>query len=496
MQLETLKNFHRFKSLTLLYVEDSKFLSKVTLNSIAHYFNTVHVAYNGQEGLDLLIKHLDEIDIVVTDLDMPIMDGLEMVKHMRNGGFFLPIIVTTALDEYIKKEEIFELSIDAFMKKPVDIQKLMRKIDYVVDTLLDRRELMAKKTMIDHDIIYSETDSNGVITYVSKPFESISGYAKEELIGQTHALLKSHETSEQTYGAMWKTLLACKQWQGELVNKKKDGTLYTINIMISPMYIRNKLGNRLIGYSSTSLDITSYKAIERELQLKSRQAAMGEMVAMIAHQWRQPITSIGMVANNLQFDLMMDELDKNVLKESLRTIDSHVKYLSNTIDIFRNFLSESKKEEKVVVGSLIDEVLVVMSAICLNNNIAIDVAKSCYEVEMFTLKDELTQAMLNIVTNACEALLEHRCAHPKIDIGCSVEGAFVTITFADNGGGIKEEILSKIFTPYFSTKKEKNGTGLGLYMTKTIVEENLDGELHVSNSGDGALFSMKLPVRI
>ncbi len=495
MQVEDVKKYDRLKPLTLLYVEDSKFLSKVTVSGISTYFNKIYVAYNGQEGLDLLVSHGNEIDIVITDLDMPVMDGFEMIRRIRGGGCFMPIIVTTALNNYLERENLFELSIDAFLKKPVDTNKLIEKIDYVVDALFIRRELFTKKTMIHNDIIYCETDQNGCITYVSNPFEKISGYTREELLGQTHALLSSHETPQETYKEMWSNLVASKQWQGEFVNKRKDGTFYTVNIIVSPMYLRSKLGNRLVGYSATSLDITHYKAIAKELHIKSRQAAMGEMVAMIAHQWRQPITSIGMIANNLQFDLMMDELDTNVLKENLKTIDSHVKYLSNTINIFRNFLSESKKEEKVMLKSIIDAVLGVVHDICKENGIAIEVQQDCCAIEIRTLKDELIQALINIVTNAHEALLEQKVSQPKISIECAQDQDSITIIITDNAGGIPEELLAKIFTPYFSTKQEKNGTGLGLYMTKTIIEENLEGTLSVSNSNNGALFVIKLPKR-
>lgn len=495
MQPNNFERFERLRSLTILYVEDSKFFSKVTTNAIKEYFNKIYIAYNGQEGLDLLMQHLGEIDIVITDLEMPLLDGLEMVRRIRNGGCFLPVIVTTALDDYRRHEDLFELSIDAYVKKPFEADKLLEKIDYVVDALFARRELFTKKTMIDHDIIYSETDIHGRITYVSKPFERISGYTAKELIGKTHALFQSHETPKEVYREIWERLEALQQWQGELVNKRKDGTFYTVNIIISPMYLRTKLGNRLVGYSATSLDITRFKAMSKELHIKSRQAAMGEMVAMIAHQWRQPITSIGMIANNLEFDLMMDELDKESLKENLKTINTHVKYLSNTIDIFRNFLNESKKEQSVMLEALMSEVLDVVGGICKQNGIALYI-EQCSSIEMRTLKDELVQAILNVVTNAYEALLEQKVAQPSIFIQCAQEQEYITIAISDNAGGIPEEFFSKIFTPYFSTKKEKNGTGLGLYMTRVIVEENLQGTLSASNTPMGALFFIKLPKRI
>jgi len=484
-----LRNYERLKSITILYVEDSKFLSKMTSFSIRDYFNKIYIAHDGQEGLELLREHNAEIDIIVTDLMMPILDGKQMIKQIRDGGCSVPIIVTTGYDEYMEREKMLEFSIGAFLSKPIDKFKLLDSIDDTIDALFTKRELATKKAMIDNDIIYSETDKNGVIRYVSKPFERTSGYSKEELLGKTHAILKSKETSESTYKEMWKNLSSYKQWQGEVTNKKKDGSLYSVNMIISPMYFRSKL----IGYSATSIDTTELKKTYTELQAKSKHAALGEMIAMIAHQWRQPITSIGMIANNMQFDIFMDELDINVLEENLKIIDSHVKHLSNTIDVFKNFLQESKSKESIIMQNIIKEALIIAKEDAKDTKIIYDVDVKCASLEFDTFKDELTQAIINIVANAKDALIKNDIQEPKIEITCTKDNDFIIISISDNGGGIDDEVLPKIFTPYFSTKSEKNGTGLGLYMTKTIVEENLDGELIASNIESGTMFTIKLP---
>lgn len=486
-----MRDYERLKSITILYVEDSKFLSKMTAYSIRDYFNKIYIAHDGQEGLRLLREYNAEIDIVVTDLIMPILDGKQMIKQIREGGCSVPIIVTTGYDEYMEREKMLEFSIGAFLSKPIDKHKLLDSIDDTIDALFIKRELATKKAMIDNDIIYSESDKNGIIRYVSKPFERISGYSKEELLGNTHAILKSKETSESTYKEMWKNLSSYKQWQGEITNRKKDGSLYSVNMIISPMYFRNKL----IGYSATSLDTTELKRTSAELQAKSKHAALGEMIAMIAHQWRQPITSIGMIANNLQFDMLMDELDINVLEENLKIIDSHVKHLSSTIDVFKNFLQESKTKESIVMQNIIKEALLVLREDARDTKIKYDVDEKCASIEFDTFKDELVQAIINIIINSKDALIQNNIEEPKIKIICAKDSDFITISISDNGGGIDDDVLPKIFTPYFSTKNEKNGTGLGLYMTKTIVEENLDGELSVSNIDNGAIFTIKLPYK-
>ncbi len=484
-----MRNYERLKSITLLYVEDSKFLSKMTVYSIRDYFNNIYIAHDGEEGLELLRKYNSEIDIVVTDLIMPILDGKQMIKQIRDGGCIIPVIVTTGYDEYMEREKMLELSIGAFLSKPIDKFKLLNSIDDTIDAMFVKRELATKKAMIDNNIIYSETDKNGIIQYVSKPFERISGYSKDNLIGSTHALLRSKETTESTYKEMWRNLSSYKQWQGEITNRRKDGSLYSINMIISPMYFRN----RLIGYSATGMDTTELKRTSQKLQSKSKHAAMGEMIAMIAHQWRQPITSIGMIANNLQFDIVMDELDNGVLEENLKVIDSHVKHLSSTIDVFKDFLKENKKRGSVVMKNIIKEAILILAEEFKDAKIEYEIDDRCTSIEFKTLKDELLQAIINIITNSRDALVQNSIKEPKIKIVCINDKKVISIAISDNGGGIDDEILPKIFTPYFSTKSEKNGTGLGLYMTKTIVEESLDGELTASSTEDGVTFTIKFP---
>ncbi|MDD2652969.1 MAG: response regulator [Sulfurimonas sp.] len=484
-----MEKFDRLKSITVLYVEDSKFLAKNTVLSIESIFHKIYVAHDGAEALEIFAQHKDEIDIIITDLIMPILDGNQMIKEIRKNGCNIPVIVTTGFDDYLEREKIIELSIEAFLSKPINIYKLLKSVNNVVDALFIKRELEAKKAMIDNDIIYVETNIKGVITYVSKPFEYISGYTKAELIGKSHAILRSEETADLLYADMWNNLNRSVQWQGEITNKRKDGSFYTVQIVISPMYYRKKL----IGYSATSIDVTELKAASSQLQLKSKQAAMGEMVAMIAHQWRQPITSIGMIANNLEFDLMMDELDNDTLSQSLKTIDTHVKYLSNTIDIFRNFLQVNKKKERVHLKNIIRELLMLTKDELREQKISMEVFNGCDNYPIATYSDELLQAMINIVSNAKEALVERNIQKAKIKIECMEQENTISIAISDNAGGIKEDIMSKIFTPYFSTKSQKNGTGLGLYMTRIIVEENLDAKLIVQNTQDGVMFTIVLP---
>lgn len=223
----------------------------------------------------------------------------------------------------------------------------------------------------------------------------------------------------------------------------------------------------------------------------ARQAAMGEMIGMIAHQWRQPITGIGMSTNNMLLDIEMGTLDEAKFTKNLELIDNQIKYLSHTIDDFRNFFKPNKEKELILVESLVEETLRIIGKSLENNNIEV-LCEVDHGEPVLMYKSEMIQVMLNLLKNAQDAYKE-KGERGKIHISSKEEERTTKIIIEDEAGGIPEEMMQKIFEPYFSTKSEKTGTGLGLYMNKTIVEEHMEGKLLVSNGENGARFEITLP---
>jgi C4-dicarboxylate-specific signal transduction histidine kinase len=236
---------------------------------------------------------------------------------------------------------------------------------------------------------------------------------------------------------------------------------------------------------------------ENMLLVQSKSAIMGEMLEMIAHQWRQPITSIGMISNNMLFSIVISEdepLDKPQFQSELEDINKQIKYLSHTIDDFRNFFKESKTRQEIYMDDIVIKSISLLSKQFEQNSIAIEVKNGCQNTLLYTYKNELTQVLLNILHNSKDAFESCRQENKKIAIDCSKKDDEITIEINDNAGGIEESILQKIFEPYFSTKKEKNGTGLGLYMSRIIVTKHLQGEIEAKNSKDGASFIIRMPI--
>ncbi len=244
-------------------------------------------------------------------------------------------------------------------------------------------------------------------------------------------------------------------------------------------------------------EITKEVYLEKELREKeelmlsqSRNAAMGEMISMIAHQWRQPITAISMSANNIIADIDLEMFEEKEIKKIAENISSQTQFLSKTIDDFRNFFRKDKLPNEFEFKELIDELSSIMLASLKNNGIEFRIEDIDGNLKLKTYKRELLQVLLNIVKNAKEALCEKDIENRYIDLKLVKVNDKFKLIISDNAGGIKEENLDKVFNAYFTTKDDFNGTGLGLYMSKMIVEKHLNGSLKAYNNEEGAVFEI------
>jgi len=231
---------------------------------------------------------------------------------------------------------------------------------------------------------------------------------------------------------------------------------------------------------------------DKQLFHQSRLAQMGEMINMIAHQWRQPLSAISATTSNLSFKLMFEEkLDKEELEKEIYLISQYSQHLSRTIDDFRNFFKDNKEKQESKLHSLIEETLHIARVSIENHNIELKTNFMC-NATINTYPNEVKQVLLNLLKNAQDALIEKNITDPYIEIGtyCKKDNKSY-IYVKDNAGGIPEDIIENIFEPYFSTKLEKDGTGLGLYMSKIIIEDHCKGKLYVKNEKKGAKFIIK-----
>lgn len=232
---------------------------------------------------------------------------------------------------------------------------------------------------------------------------------------------------------------------------------------------------------------------DRILMIQARQAAMGEMISNIAHQWRQPLNNLGLMIQGLLIDHDYGELTRAQLQASVQQGMDLIQYMSATIDDFRNFFKPNKQKSRFSLQAVTQRAITFVSASLEASQITIQL-QVVQDATCYGYPNECTQVVINLLGNARDVLLERQPAEPAILVTIDLSPAGPSISVADNGGGIAAEIMERVFDPYFTTKEPGKGTGIGLYMAKTIIEKNMGGSLTVRNHGQGALFTITLPL--
>ena len=229
--------------------------------------------------------------------------------------------------------------------------------------------------------------------------------------------------------------------------------------------------------------------------IQSKNAQMGEMIGNIAHQWRQPLSMISTSASGMQVEKDIGVLSDDRFNNYTDKIMSNVDYLSKTIDTFRNYIREEKELKTVVLQDRINIAINIIDSALKDNNIKlINNIDNTNPIKITIVIGELSQVIINLFNNAKDIIKEKKIADGWIKIDLKKIDQNAIITIEDNGGGVPSNIINKIFDPYFTTKHKSVGTGLGLHMSKDIIEKSLNGHLSINNSNNGAIFTIELPL--
>jgi signal transduction histidine kinase len=230
---------------------------------------------------------------------------------------------------------------------------------------------------------------------------------------------------------------------------------------------------------------------DKLLSIQSKQAVMGEMMSMIAHQWRQPLSTVTLNISNLQIKrLLQEKVEAKDLDKTLEDISNTIIYLSETIDDFQTYFQPNKEIEEVEVHELLQRTINFVKPRIKNTQIIIEI-EPFDTLYIETYQNEFVQVLLNILNNAIDVLVFDQVRNPNIKLSVTQIKEEVFIKIEDNARGIHIDDMAKIFDPYFSTKG-KNGTGLGLYMSQMIVQKQFNGNIDVESSGNGAVFSIRV----
>ena len=233
-------------------------------------------------------------------------------------------------------------------------------------------------------------------------------------------------------------------------------------------------------------EVAKVKEKEQLLMQQSKLAALGEMLGNIAHQWRHPLTHLSLLIQNMELAYKKNKLDEKYMEKFKKNSMTQINYMSKTIDDFRNFFKEDKEKSEFNVNEAIKEVVFLLEGRIKNNGIDIEITEK-KQKSVFGFRNEFLQVIMNILNNAIDVLNERKIKNKKIWITIDNE-----IKIEDNAGGIEEDIIDKIFEPYFTTKFQSQGTGIGLYMSKIIITKHFQGDLFAYNSDNGAVFVVRV----
>ena len=308
------------KRLTLLYVEDDD-VSRLELSQLLiTFFSVVHIAKNGKEGLRKYLENQDDIDLILTDVNMPELSGVSMVKKIREFDSKIPIIFVTARSDNDFLADVIKLRVQEYIVKPIDVRYLLTLMNEIGDNLYQefllkqqKKELTRYKEIIDLNNIVIKTDTHLNITYVNELFCEISGFNKEELIGKELKHLKYPDMAADIYTNLYANILNNKPWEGKLKNIKKDGTFFTTDAYVMPDLDES---GEMNGAISIQRDITDELNKKREIQL----ALMREKSDILTRS-KEGNLEQNQIINELRYKL---ERVQSELEHSLKSIEKYV----------------------------------------------------------------------------------------------------------------------------------------------------------------------------
>ena len=372
--------------LNILYVEDDKDTRESFSDLLEEYCSKLYVAKNGLEGLEIFKNN--HIDIVLSDITMPKMNGLEMAEAIFDINENMYIIILSAYSDIHHLQKAINLGINNFLLKPIDIDKLEDSLNKITKQIKNAREL-------------------------EKLNQTLNARVQEEI--------------EK--------------------NAKKDVLLLS----------------------------------------QSKSSQMGELLSMITHQWRQPLNAISSSSISISLKNQMDTLAKEDINVHTEFLETQTQHMSKIINDFMDFFKPENNKKLFSIKELIHKIKYIIEAQLKYERISLNIIGE--DIKIFSYENELSNVILNFISNSVDAFNDLEIDDKKIEISViDKDNDLIEIIFKDNAGGIKEDKLDKVFDAYFTTKEQGKGTGIGLHMTKRIVNEVLDGDIYVSNVDNGAEF--------
>lgn len=421
-----------------------------------------------------------------------------LLKAQLKKAYGKEFNVDDSSDEFKKFVKLLSQSYDDFY-----VERQM--LDHTLEVSSQELTQAHQEVLQNHELLHSVTESiDDAIFYknldkkyigANQHFSNLIGLPTEEVVGKDDYALFSQEDADKSRDIDDQILdhgkpVALKEWLTDV-----KGVKHYFSTIKSPLL--NSKGET-IGIVGVARDITQQYEMGKELEAKQllliqqgRHASMGEMIGNIAHQWRQPLNALGLVIQKMGHMYSRGTLDEETINTNIDKGMKLINGMSKTIDDFREFFNPNKKKELFHIREAIESAHAIVESTFASH--MIEYQLEMYEdIEIEGYKNEFSQVLINLLNNAKDILVEKDVCPAYIRIFVIQGDDKLVLKVCDNGGGIPEAALSKIFDPYFSTKEEGKGTGIGLYMSKMIIEDHMHGKLTASNTAEGACLTIEI----
>ena len=399
------------KTINILYVEDSKTIRNQMVDFFNKLFNNVIFAVDGEDGLEKF-KNNDRIDVVVSDINMPGMDGLEMLAEIRKIDKEIPFIFTTAHSETEYALNAIKYGVSHYAVKPINMKELLLHIQEICTSKYQQKELKRTKIELERYIdvieqvaIISKTDTQGKIIYANDMFCEVSKYSKDELVGKSHNIVRHPDMPSVLFESLWYDIKGGKTWKGKIKNRDKEGESYYVNATIFPIYDKSDTDDEIVEYIGISF-ITTEEEIERR-----------EFKKKVMHNFQESKRK-DLIART-KINELEEEIKKyahfDIIEDSLKQEHEKNKKLKNQIDYYEEKHNEmQEKIEKVTKDSvkkiaafadMAKRAKVKSEKLFMQNTIIIEKYKKSTE-ELKRL-NELTRDQAKIIENLRD-VIEHR----------------------------------------------------------------------------------------
>jgi PAS domain S-box-containing protein len=511
-------------ALRLFLIEDDDdiaLLIRKSLERVDHHVMRCRTAADA-----LIVLGHGTFDLVLLDQKLPDMEGLELLNTMAREGIAVPVLMVTAHgDEHLATRVLRAGALDYVVKDPAltFLSEMPKRVSESVTRhrleQMNRLLIQALESARDGIMI---TDLQGTILNVNRALERLTGYSRQELIGQNPRLLKSGAHGPEVYAEMWRTILARGSWQGELTNRRKDGTLFQTSLTVSPI-VDNQ--GRLTHFVGIQRDVTEHKQLERQLLQAQKMQSVGTLAGGVAHEFNNLLAGINGYAS-----LGLREPE---LSPTLREFLQHVVDLSErAAGLTRQLLAFARKpallRQRTVITDLVRSTAELVTR-TLHQEVVVEMEEQAHDGGPLLVEadvNQLQQALVNLALNARDAILDKQAHAGTREAGPASlaprhaplappivfrlrslvltsektgfpqrvpPGDYLVLEVEDHGAGMSPEVLNQALDPFFTTKEVGQGTGLGLPMVFGIVQGH-QGYLTIdSNPGVGTCVRLYLP---